>query len=189
MKLIRGYTLLEMMVSIALFSLVMLLATGAFLKFMVLDRKARITNDVVNNLSFAVDSMSRTIRTGSQYRCGGQAASPNCWSPTAPRSSFTFLDDRGREVTYYQMANGSIGVCALAVGAVCSDSVATALTDSRVVIQNMKFYVRGVGTDPGNNYIQPHVIFVLKGYMKPDPTSANIDFTIQTMASQRLIEI
>lgn len=185
----RGYTLLEMTVSVGLFSLVMLLATGAFLKFISLDRKARYTNDVVNNLNFAIDSMTRSIRTGSNYRCGGEGQGPNCWPPTSGQSTFSFVDDRGRTVTYLRRTDGSIGRCALTTGS-CSPSTAIAVTDSRINIQNMTFYVRGVGTTTSpDNVTQPSVVMSIRGQMTPGPNQAPIDFAIETMATQRLIEL
>lgn len=185
----RGYTLLEMTVSVGLFSLVMLLATGAFLKFISLDRKARYTNDVVNNLTFAMDSMTRSIRTGSYYRCGGDGQGPNCWPPTAGRNSFSFLDDRGRRVTYLLRTDGSIGRCALASGT-CTSATSIPVTDERINIQSMTFYVRGVGTTTApDNVMQPYVVMSIRGSMTPGSNQAPIDFAIETMATQRLIEL
>lgn len=186
----RGYTLLEMTVAIGLFSLVMLLATGAFLKFISLDRKARNLNDVSNNLSFAVDSMSRSIRTGKNYQCGGVGQGPNCWGLNAGKSTFSFTDDQGRIVTYLLKTDGSIGRCALTSGS-CTASNAVPLTDPRVIIQGLTFYTRGVGTTTGsgNEYLQPYVLFTIHGYMRPDANAATVDFTIETQANQRLIEL
>lgn len=186
----RGYTLLEMTVAIGLFSVVMLLATGAFLKFISLDRKARSLNDVSNNLAFAVDTMSRSIRTGSSYRCGGVGQGPNCWGTGAGKSTFSFTDDQGRTVTYLLKTDGSIGRCALTSGS-CTATNAVSLTDPRITIQGMTFYTRGVGTTTGsgNEYIQPYVLFSVHGYLRPDSSAATVDFTIETQADQRLIEL
>ena len=184
----RGYTLIEMTVAVGLFSLVMLLATGAFLKFISLDRRARSTNEVSNNLSFAVESMARSIRTGSNYSCGGEGQGPNCWSTQTARSTFSVTDDQGRTVTYLLKSNGSIGRCALTSGS-CTESSAVSLTDPRITVQNLAFYVRGVGTTSVNQYIQPHVLMTVRGYMRPEADGPTIDFTVETMATQRLIEL
>ena len=177
----RGYSLLEMLVSIGLFSLVMLLATGAFLKFMALDRIARYTNDVTNNLSFAVDSMSRSMRTGIAYDCGPVDATKNCW-PT-PGNQFSFQDDQGRLVTYLVKTDGSIGRC---VTSGCTGTNAVSLTDKRITIQSLNFYVRGVGTGDGR---QPQVLISIQGLMQPDPNNPAIHFSIQTTALQRFLEL
>ncbi|HWH07410.1 MAG TPA: prepilin-type N-terminal cleavage/methylation domain-containing protein [Candidatus Paceibacterota bacterium] len=186
----RGYTLLEMMVSIGLFSLVMLLTTAAFLKLISLDRIARGTNDVVNNLSFAIDTMERSIRTGRNYQCGGPGGS-NCWTPQSPGSALTFTDENGRTITFLRKRDGTIGRCAFASGVstTCTIDNAVSLTDPRITIETMSFYVRGVGTAPPNDTVQPQVIFTLSGYMRPDANSDTVDFTIQSQATQRLIEL
>lgn len=187
----RGYSLLEMMVSIALFSIVMLLTTAAFLKLISLDRVARGTNDVVNNLSFAIDSMERSIRTGKNYQCGGAGGS-NCWTPQAPGSVLQFTDENGRTVTYLRKTDGSIGRCAFAAGVTtaCTGSNAVSLTDPRITIQTLSFYVQGVGTSASpNDIMQPQVLFSLSGYMRPDPNVSPVEFTIQSQATQRLIDL
>ena len=68
----RGFTLLEMMVSVAVFSVVMVIVAAAYLNLLSLDREARATSDAADSLSFVVDTISaRTIRTGTTYQCGG----------------------------------------------------------------------------------------------------------------------
>lgn len=183
----RGYSLLEMMVAIALFSLVMLLVTGAFLRFITLDRTARYTNDVTTNLSFAVDSISRSILTGTDYACNGVAGA-NCWPDGQSRIAFT--DEKGRRMTYILKTDGSIGRCSDVAS--CSSSNAVSLTDKRITIQNLKFYVRGVGVDfynPAINTAQPQVLISIRGQMRPEPDQPPVSFTIQTLATQRLLEL
>ena len=184
----HGYTLLEMIVAVALFSIVMLLATGAFVKLMALDRTARYRTDVTNNLTFAVDSMTRAIRTGSNYRCGTwSTASPNCWDG-AGGAVFTFDDDQGRVITYRKRTDGSLGRCVYLKGQEqdCSASGAVSITDSRIKIDQLIFRVKSVGS---GDMAQPQMLMSLKGSMIPDPDHSAVTFTIQTMATQRLIEL
>jgi len=186
----RGYSLVEMIVAIGLFSVVMLLATAAFVKFMALDRVARYSTDVTNNLNFAVDSMARSIRTGKAYRCGPWTETvPNCWP--GGESNFTFEDDEGRVVTYRTMANGSLGRCAFPKGeeVACTDSNAVGLTDKRITVERMMFYVRGVGEESAGNGTQPQVVISMRGTMLPDPDLDPVEFTIQTMATQRVLDL
>lgn len=64
-----GFTLVEMLVSLALFTIVSTIATGTLL---VLIRSNSDTVDeqlVMTSLNFAMDSMTREIRTGSRYFC------------------------------------------------------------------------------------------------------------------------
>jgi len=174
---IRGYTLIELIVSVALFSIVMLVAGTAFLALISLDRKARATNDVVTNLSYVVDSMERSIRTGTTYNCGGIG---DCW--TTPRSSFSFLDSENRTIEYRLLVTGSKGQIQQRI----NGGSWAPLTDPRVDVELLSFYARG--TTPGDS-VQPTVVLVLRGSLRPDPLSDPVEFVIESGATQRLIDI
>lgn len=175
----RGYTLLEMIVSLGIFSLVMVVVTGAYLTLISLDRQARAQNQLVASLSFAVESMARNIRTGTDYACNASSAVPNCASGGG--TSMSFLDSQGQTITFFKKNDGTIGQC---TGA-CSEARAVSLTDPLITIQTLTFYVRGVGTADG---IQPQATFIIKGSMKTD-TGKTTSFTLQTSATQRYIDL
>lgn len=170
----RGYTLLEMTVSVGIFSLIMLAATGAYLKLIALDREARATNELVTNLSFAVDSMSRAVRTGSDYKCNKTGT--NCTNGTSLR----FTDDQGRQVDL-EVAGGRITETI--------SGSAVPLTDPRIAIDTMSFIVRGVGAaEACGSRIQPQVIFVIKGSLVTGQGDT-ASFNIQGSATQRILDL
>src|SRR3989344_3008012 len=74
----RGFTLVEMIVSVALFAIVMLIAVGALLSVVEANRKAVAMQSVINNLNVAIDGMVRSIRQGQTYLCRGNTSDPNC---------------------------------------------------------------------------------------------------------------
>ncbi len=78
--------------------------------------------------------------------------------------------------------DGSIGQC---TGALCTDATAVALTDPRITIATLCFYVRGVGA---TDNVQPQVTFTLSGTMTTD-AGETTGFSIQTGATQRVIEL
>jgi prepilin-type N-terminal cleavage/methylation domain-containing protein len=172
----RGYTLIELIVSVAIFSIVMLVAGAAFLALISLDRKARATNDVVTNLSYVIDSMERSVRTGTNYSCGG---SGDCWA--TPRDSLSFTDANGRAVSYARVASGSTGYVRQCISGTC-----TQLTDPRINVARLDFYARGTAAgDP----VQPMVVFVIRGVITPDATGVPVEFVTESAATQRLIDI
>lgn len=65
----RGFTLVEMIVSLALFSVVAVIAIGALLKVIDANNKAQSIQSSVTNLNFALESMSRDLRTGTSIQC------------------------------------------------------------------------------------------------------------------------
>ena len=67
---LRGFTLVEMMVSMAIFAVVAVVAATALLKIMSANKKAQSIQSAMTNLNFALESMSRELREGSRYQCG-----------------------------------------------------------------------------------------------------------------------
>lgn len=62
-----GFTLFEMMVAVGIFSMVVSLASGSALLFHRVHRKALNSQNVLDNVRFAMDSMAREIRTGDNF--------------------------------------------------------------------------------------------------------------------------
>lgn len=64
-----GFTLIEMIVSLALFSVVITMSVGALLILIATNQQLQNEQNIMTNLSFALDSMTREIRTGTDYYC------------------------------------------------------------------------------------------------------------------------
>lgn len=181
---LRGFTLLEMIVSVGLFSIVMLVVSVSYLNLIDLDRQTRSTNQLVSNLSFALESMTRNIRTGTNFACQSPSG-PNNTSGTC--SCFSFSDPSSKVITYLRKTDGTIGQNT-GVSASCLDSTAVSLTDVHVSTNSstgLLFYVSGVGLADG---VQPHVTITLRGSIVISPTRSTT-FSIETGAVQRLIDL
>jgi prepilin-type N-terminal cleavage/methylation domain-containing protein len=78
-----GFTLVEMMVSLAIFAIVIVISVGSLLVMIDLNAKAQALYSATTNLSFALDSMTRELRTGYHYFCdpGLMVALPSLASP------------------------------------------------------------------------------------------------------------
>lgn len=80
----RGFTLIEMIISIAIFMIVAVVAVGSLVRIVALNRQAQTLQASVNNVSFALDSMSREIRQGSKIGCypsyDGSSVNPNIYA-------------------------------------------------------------------------------------------------------------
>jgi prepilin-type N-terminal cleavage/methylation domain-containing protein len=66
---IEGFTLVEMILSLAIFSIVATVAVGALLMLVGANDRLQGEQSISSNISFALDSMVREIRTGSRYYC------------------------------------------------------------------------------------------------------------------------
>ena len=64
-----GFTLVEMIVSLAVFSIVITVSVGALLMLIATNQQLQGEQSVMTNLSFALDSMVREMRTGTGYYC------------------------------------------------------------------------------------------------------------------------
>lgn len=69
LKVQAGFTLIEMIVSLAVFSVVVTISVGALLVLIASNEQLQNEQSVMTNLSFALDSMTREIRTGVYYYC------------------------------------------------------------------------------------------------------------------------
>ena len=73
----KGFTLVEIIISLAIFAIVALVAVGALIKVMDANRKAISLKTSINNLNFALESMSREMRMGSMYTCANANTTGN----------------------------------------------------------------------------------------------------------------
>lgn len=162
----RGFTLVEMIVSVAIFSVVMIIAVGALLAVVGANKKAQAMKAVTNNLNFAVESMSRGIRTGYGYSCGEDGCNGS--------NIFTFTDQKGRQIIYqHNSANKSI-LRKIDAGS------PVAITASEISVERLGFYGSGLGVGDGKH---PRVLIQIGGYM--DAGKNRETFDIETMVAER----
>jgi prepilin-type N-terminal cleavage/methylation domain-containing protein len=185
----RGFSLVEMIVSVGIFAVVMLVATSAYFTLIALDRRARATNQVVNNLSFAMDSMVRGIRTGTGYQCRNGSPDGFWNSTTGTCTIFSYTDTNlaagANVVTFFRKADGTIGRCESSIPCTI-DANASSITDPSITVTGVTFYVRGNGTADDQ---QPQVLFTVKGTMPADSSGNTADFVIEEDATQRAIDL
>jgi len=167
----------------------MLLATTAYITLIDMDKAARARSELVNNLSFSLEDMTRSIRTGTGFACDDNPAESwqSCYWGT---NCFSFVDQEGHDVTYVQKDDGTIGryIGSYANDRSCSSSSAIAMTDPAVHIEHLTFYPSGMAIGDGN---QPSVLIVLQGYIDVLRRGETVrsEFSIQTRATQRQFDI
>lgn len=69
MSLRHGFTLIEMIVALGLFAVVASITSGAILMLVATNQNFHREQTIMTNLAFAVDSMTRDLRTGRNYVC------------------------------------------------------------------------------------------------------------------------
>jgi prepilin-type N-terminal cleavage/methylation domain-containing protein len=172
----KGYTLIELLVSISIFAVVMLAATSAYLAFIDANRRAQTTATIMNSLFFAVDSMARDIRTGNNYSCAGGCAASGV-------SSISFTDANGCSVTYAMLATTIVKSVS---GPGCTTQTNSAVTDPTVTVNSLLYYVRG---STAHDALQPNVTVVIAGQATVPNSTTVVPFQIETGATQRLPDL
>jgi prepilin-type N-terminal cleavage/methylation domain-containing protein len=183
----KGFTLIEVLVSVAIFATVMVIALGALLAMSESDRKAQTLKSVINNLNFSLDAMSRSMRTGINYHCDVTSlpvTDPrDCNQSSSGASSIAFLSAEGQTVEYCRGNGSTCDPSGTAVLVSKNGGAYAPLTSSEVDITNLQFYVTGAA-DP---LIQPHVVILLSGEV-PVSVSQTSAFDLQTSVTQRLYD-
>lgn len=187
----NGFTLIEMMVSVAIFSLVMVVALGSLLAISAADRKAQTLKTVMDNLSFSMEGMSRTIRTGVNYHCdttnmaGATLTPQDCSSSGA--TYFAFLSNDSY-YTAYCLKNNQIwrmrSTTLPGLSTVCASNGFLPITAPEIVVSNLTFYVKGAPLADG---IQPKTTMLLSGYVNIG-SNASTTFSLQTSVTQRIYD-
>lgn len=178
----RGFTIVEMLVAAFIFSIIMVGAVGSTLSIVKANQQAEAVKSVVSNFSFALESMVRNIRIGSNYDCGAVGAPLNCtvWTGGAPAgsTSMTFTDHNGI-LSGYRL-NGT--VIQKMVDPTATPPAYIDITSADAVVDRLTFYVDGRGLDDK----QPTVVIVVTGHV--DFGSNKTSFAIETMATQRKVD-
>ena len=187
-----GFTLVEIVVAFGMFSVIMVIAVGSLLSLIEANHKAQAQKTVVNNLHFALENMSRNIRTGSNYHCGDESVTSvtipqDC--QTTPATQLVFKERDGGYVLY-TLENETIkrSKNQSAIDLLLQEKIP--ITAPEIQVEHLNFYVDGADNtlDSGSNKKQPRVLIVLKGSMQ-GKSKVISRFDIQTLVSQRGLDI
>ncbi len=192
-----GFSLIELMVSLTIFSILMVVSVGTLLTLIDANAKAQALSSATTNLSFALDSITREIRTGHYYRCEENLNSylPGNEGVLAPKdcteeNSITFIRDRdGYKIGYRLNEEGRIEQQTEE-----PDGDATGwepITSTDIQISEFHITVTGSVTydvsDPDT--FQPIVTLHIKGgVINNNGLDTETDFNIQTQIVQRRLD-
>lgn len=194
----KGFTLIEVLVSLSIFIMVITVAVGVLLTMVDANARAQNMQLVMTNLAFSIDSMSREIRTGTHYFCrsGGGSNLPHqkdvrrvqdCDEGESERYAFAFReggnsltsDCAGKWIGYrYNATDKSIErrLC---------DGDWFPITSDDVDIETLTFTV--TGTDPTDAWSPLVNIYVAGRVVGTQKTESA--FAMQTSVSQHLLDL
>ncbi len=187
----RGVTIVELLVSVAIFSLVAMVSVTALINTMEINKGNQAFKTSFDNLTFALDSMSRNIRLGSSYYCSQAVDTQSYTAPSQPATSvggvtqdcpsggihLSFLDFQvTNQVDVYQLHNGAIEE--LYRGPTGNASYIP-ITAPQINVTNLTFYVNG-STQCG---FGPSVRMVVAGTVTVGDQTRS--FNLENFLSQR----
>jgi type II secretory pathway pseudopilin PulG len=197
-----------MIVSVAIFSIVATITVGALLILISTNQQLQTEQNIMTNLSFALDSMTREIRTGTNYHCsesnsGGSdnifEAGTNLDTVTTPsvrncpngaefdqdyqgvsfRESGDSITGTGNErILYFYDRN--LGQILRRVGTESPQSIVS----SGLFVTDAEFFVTGTNS---TDSVQPTVTVVIEARESDDVS--NKLYRIQTTVVQRALDI
>ena len=195
-----GFTLLEVIVSVAIFSIVFVSVAGAFVSVMDAYQKVTSTSANIDNLTSALESMVRETKTGSVYFCSnspGTFTTPHDCSSGGNYFAFTNINvprpyGSVNDPIVYKFVSCSGAPSDPYCGRIqrSDDSGASyypvTVAPPAITINYVKFYV--TGTAPLPDIAQPKVTIIMKGTVG---VKANIvvPFSVQTTVSQRILDL
>jgi len=212
----RAFTLIEIMVAVTLFMVITVSAVGSLISINDANKKTQAVRTAIDNINFALDSISRRLRTGKDIMCdslsttgdrptGVLSTAKSCASG-ASAVAFTAADslitggDMGDRIVY-RLGVNSEGHKSIQV-ATQSDPAASFLpyldmTAPDVEIDELRFIV--MGAEAGSQK-QPYVLITVRGSVPTgkmhkvavsgggnEMQEIVTTFKIQTTVSQRLL--
>lgn len=212
-KKIKGFTLVEILVVLGIFSFLMTLATGVLYMTQAVNVKLQETQAILDNVNFAVDTIARDIRYGIEFHCGSEYATSSDVDYKLRKDCS--YDDFGNNVLFFKSVNGTTGDNSRVVYYASTTSnghevvwkdeynnsdmliASNQITSDDIAIKNLSFYVEGAYTKDGDplknvlgksDYKQPLITILLSGETVPIVhNSSSTKFSIQsTITSHRI---
>lgn len=183
----KGFTLIEIMVSVSIFAIIMVTGMGALVSITQSYKASRTESASMNSVHFAIDSMIRDIRLGDSYYAGdftpvedfsnnynykdGVSKMLNFIGiPSRGHLRYTFDEDQQPLLERYQNIKGK--------------SFNFPLIHELSKVKVYRGLFRVTGSNP-TDLVQPSVFIYLRG-AEADTGS---EFIIQTFVSQRSLDI
>lgn len=186
-QLVSGFTLIEIMVSVAIFAIIITSGMGALVSMTRSYQVSQTNKKVHEGLNYALEAMTRELRLGLNYEPGvdiDDLTTPNPTDGTSNLSiKFSSSDDRGTVIYYlddgvlYLVRDGAANA---------QDGTFVLTNSSQLVVDEIRFTV--IGTDPRStpNYQQPLVWIQIKAHATGNDQDTVV---VQTLVSQRSIDL
>lgn len=203
MNTVKGFTLIELMVSMAIFTSVAVIAVGALFSAQAINERLEQTQNILDGVNLSTEMIVRDVRYGSIFYCTTGSAVPepvpstrlDCEYPDGgsvlvfrPNLGLSGTTDQSQDRVAYYLSNNVLYKNEYPYGAA---SRTYQITSNDVRINSLAFYVKGAASslDASPDYNQPVITLVLAGVTVPQKASQlPVSFTIETTASSRTLD-
>lgn len=194
-----GFSLIEVLVSLSIFTIVMTISIGSLMVLIGANARAQNTQSVMTNISFALDSMTREIRTGTDYYCDDYASLPTAGAATHNcdigdtalafnEGGQSLTEDASSRRVAFRLQDGELQ---RRLGNGDGDADANeeedweAVTSPNINIEVLRFVVTGADKGEGE---APTATIYIEGVAGIEDGSES-EFSIQTTVVQQLLDI
>lgn len=179
-----GFTLIEMLIAVGVGSVVLVTAVGVLASLHAIQRRAINAQNVHDNIRFALEAMSREIRTGDQFcnvpapgSCSNAGTPTDCSWPNGC-DEFTFRQTATNEVVTYKLDGDDVVKVKREIGNFLP------LTDPQRTVTKLHFYTTGV-----NDFAEHELVTILLEVVGGTTAKPNelVTLNAQTSVSKRKI--
>lgn len=207
----HGFTLIELMVTMAIFINVVTIATGALYSAQAVNTRLEQTQTVLDGVNLATEVIVRDIRYGSNFYCDNNASVPtpvptlrkSCTYATGggnilvfkPTSALSGTTNANQDRVAYYLSSGVLYKNEYPSGGAMRTYQITA---SDVSIGRLAFYATGLNSSLGDPSIdygsvsdtnQPLITLIMSGVTIPKKKTVQpVTFSIETSASSRTLD-
>ena len=206
----RGFTLVELLVASSIFSVVVIIATGALFSAQNVNTRLQQTHIILDGINLSLESIVRDIRYGAVFHCGQtynetdfekRKSCPLNLAPlSVPGKALVFRSARSvspydREAYYIEEGSIYKNVC-VAAGSTCTWGTPLQITGSDVVVDTLSFFVSGAHTSTGGSNdvggdtdsTQPIITIVIGGITVATGKAQQVKFRVQSTATTRSLD-
>lgn len=195
---LRGFTLVELLVAVAVFSSAVIIGVGALYSAQQINVRLQATRTVMDSLNTSLEIMVRDVRYGSSFYCGAggeisnSRKSCNLASGGGEKIFFNVGSELGAgsgdRMVYYLNTDNQL------VEGKSSDGgfnfVYKKISSDEIIIDNLHFYVSGANktSDVPSDKDQPVITIIISGKTKPFGKLPSVPFVLQTSVTTRNID-
>jgi len=188
-----GFSLIELMVSLSIFTIVVTMSVGSLLVLIDANAKAQNMQQVMTNITFALDSIAREVRTGSGFYCSNTSTSLDEFTTQdCMNGEYLSLVEGGSSLTggasdsrIYFRYNSSDKTVDRRIG---SSGTWFPLTSAEITVTDMSFYVYNSESGAEGNDKQAYVTIFIEGHAG-QLESVDTSFAMQTTVAKRILDI